>query len=133
MNTIETIIIILFSIICAISIPDAQKYSVYANPEQELAFQLEHERVEHEFQLVMAEDAERIARLDVLENEIRIAYCIYSVCPIPGKLSDFITTKVNEFNKLSECDGEIGFNEDTPVLSINRLSYSVSYALRKGE
>lgn len=133
MNTIETIIIVLFSILCAISIPDAQKYSIYANPEQELAFQLEHERVEHDFQIVMAEDAERIARLDVLEDEIRIAYQIYKICPIPGRISDFITTKVNEFNELSEYDGEIGFNEDTPTLSINRLSCSVSYALREGE
>ena len=126
MNIIESIIIVVFSILCAVAIPDANKYSVYVNPEQELAFQLQSELVDQKLREEIEIDIEKQKQLEILIIEIRIAYAVYAPFPVAGSgLANYITEKVNKFNELAEEDGCIYFDEDIPELSITTVTSQV--------
>jgi hypothetical protein len=126
MNIIESIIIVVFSILCAVAIPDANKYSVYANPEQELAFQLQSELVDQELREEVEIDIEKQKRLDILIIEIRVAYAVYAPLPIAGSgLANYITEKVSEFNEIADGDGCIYFDEEIPELGITTITSQV--------
>lgn len=128
MNIIENIIIVVFSVFCAVTIPEANIESVYVNPEQELFFQLESERVDDELRKTISRDIERNTELDAIQSLITIAYDAY--CYNPPYLEDsalakYISTKVEEFNSLSDGGNEIFFDGDIPDLSITRISSHV--------
>jgi len=126
MNIIENIIIVVFSILCAVAIPDANQYSVYAEPEQEMAFKLQSEIVDQKLREEIKTDIEKQKQLEILIIEIRIAYAVYAPLPITGSsLANYITEKVNEFNELAEDDGCIYFDEDIPELGITTITSQV--------
>jgi hypothetical protein len=123
MQIIEKFIIVLFSILCATTIPDANETSVYLNPEQELAFRLEKERVEDNFRKVVEEDVQRQRELNILHSAISIAYSAYAPFPVPGSdLANYITEKVKNFNELTGSEGCIYFDEDIPDLSVTTIT-----------
>lgn len=121
-TAIEQIIVVVFIIIFATTIPQTEKPSIYVNPEQELAFQLEHERVEEDLRKTLASDAERMYELNNLKTVIEIAYSAYALLPIHGSdMANYISEKVDEYNKLTDGEGCIYFDDEIPELSITTI------------
>jgi len=125
-TTIDQIIIAIFYIITIIVFtPQIEKPSNYVNPEQELAFQLESERVDDELRKIISRDVEKNIELDVIQSLIEIAYEAYCYNPPyieDSDLAKYISTKVDDFNNLSDGGNEVFFDGDIPDLSITRIS-----------
>ncbi len=125
----EKIIIIIFSILCAVTIPDSEVPSNYVDVEQELAFKLTEQQVDEELMKRISNDRIIENKLNGLQYLIEVSYSVYSLNPPyieNSSMSQYIRNMVNEFNSLTS-DNKIYFDGDIPDISITRMSYSVSF------